>query len=359
MMRAIIRISKSLSLLVGVIGIVLALFFFAKSRKFKALTATIEASASVLEVPEPVPELTILYRGKEIEELYVLVLKIRNTGNLDITPKDFFGTFHFNTNASVVDAKIIETYPDNLGVALEVVGPEKVGFTKSLFKVGEWFKVKVTLLSAPQLDFSMNRIADLKRIVVVESAKPRTFPALLKYILQIIGGGLAALSIFIVAVNVILTVPASRTRAKEASLKSNMHTVQLAVEDFSTMAEGLYPATINATVAEVLRAQGHAAPPSATLSIVEVGAGDPATGVQIAESENSLLPSSFRNPLYGERSKPALGTWTERRVPQWSEETVGIVWYVPIGVKGKSAAGYMIYGVGAKQALSLVLTSGN
>jgi type IV pilus assembly protein PilA len=36
-----------------------------------------------------------------------------------------------------------------------------------------------------------------------------------------------------------------QARSKEASIKSNCHTVQLAVEDFSVMTEGLYPTDVD------------------------------------------------------------------------------------------------------------------
>ena len=167
-MRKFMRIVRNVSPFIAVVGIAVSVFLFVKSKKVKALTATVEASASVVEIREPVPELTILYKSEEIKELYVLVLEIKNTGNLDIRPEDFVGPLHFKTGARVVDAKITETHPEDFGIALEAVGPDKVVLTKCLFKAGEWLTVKTTLLSAPQLDFSANRITDLKQITLVE-----------------------------------------------------------------------------------------------------------------------------------------------------------------------------------------------
>lgn len=353
------RIVKSVWFLMMVLGVALPIFFYTTSRKFKALTATIEASASVVELREPIPELAILYKGKEIEQLHVLVLKITNTGKLDIEPEDFVGPLHFNTGANVVDAKIVEKHPNNLGVALEAVGPDKVAFTKSLFKVGEWFSVRVTLLSAPELDFSTNRIVDLRPIVVVESSDRRMLPIVFKVVSLIMLGALVVFSVLAVPLTVALNVLSMRKRAKEASLKSNMHTVQLAVEDFSTMAEGLYPATINATVAEVLQVQGYSPPASATQSIAGPNTGDPATGSQIGVSQDALVPSNFTNPMHRDPRKAALGTLTRSGGLYWSKERVGMVWYVPIGVKEKSAAAYEIYGVGTEEILALVLRSGS
>ncbi len=59
------------------------------------------------------------------------------------------------------------------------------------------------------------------------------------------------IALFIVLALVVIAIPnyiTSRDRAKIAEVKSNMHTIQLAAEDFSTMAEGCYPGGIKTTV---------------------------------------------------------------------------------------------------------------
>ncbi|TET82411.1 type II secretion system protein, partial [candidate division TA06 bacterium] len=90
-----------------------------------------------------------------------------------------------------------------------------------------------------------------------------------------------------------------RSRAKEASLKSNMHTLQLAAEDFSTMSEGAYPNTCATTVSEVLAALGYPAVSSAVKSIA--GA---ASGLAPQVANNPLLPLGFKNPFL-----PTVNSW--------------------------------------------------
>lgn len=79
-------------------------------------------------------------------------------------------------------------------------------------------------------------------------------------------------------------------RAKEGGVKSNMHTTQLACEDFSTQSEGLYPQTFAVTVfgtnANVVN--------NLTTVAGAVGATVP---VASTAANPVLLPGNMRNPV--------------------------------------------------------------
>ena len=82
-----------------------------------------------------------------------------------------------------------------------------------------------------------------------------------------------------------------RQRAREASNKSNMHTLQLACEDFSTQCEGNYPADIIDPVNAIL------GPPSTNVS--QVAEICPATNLNVATLNTTLLPgnNTYKNPF--------------------------------------------------------------
>lgn len=146
--------------------------------------------------------------------------------------------------------------------------------------------------------------------------------------------------------------PEGEARKKEAQLKSNMHTLQLFVEDFSTLADGFYPPDINTSVEKTTPyAKG-------TLrSLADAWPHDPAKGDQINSTGKGLLPGKghFKNPYnpYG----PAVAT-SLIDPPTWLDSMIGVVWYVPVDVMGSGARGYKIYGAGEKGLLDLVLKSG-
>ena len=135
-----------------------------------------------------------------------------------------------------------------------------------------------------------------------------------------------------------------RDRAKEASLRSNMHTLQLAAEDFSTMAEGAYPDDCATTVSEVLVRLGFSTVSSATKSIAGAASGTSPSGSDV------LLPIGFKNPFL-----PTDNSW-ESNAPG----TISGCSYwecLPCGA-AVAAEGYSIRGYGKNALLVLILTAG-
>ena len=133
-----------------------------------------------------------------------------------------------------------------------------------------------------------------------------------------------------------------RSRAKEASLKSNMHTLQLAAEDFSTMAEGAYPQDCVTTVSEVLIDLGYPAA-SALKSIAGVAAGPPM-------GDDPLLPAGFKNPFL-----PTDDGWQSVNPGDIS----GCTYYRSLPETGnESRQAYSIRGYGKDALLVLILSAG-
>lgn len=144
-------------------------------------------------------------------------------------------------------------------------------------------------------------------------------------------------------------------RAKEASVKNNMHTCQLASEDFSTITEGLYAGDFAMTVGAVRSAVYGGGDPLANdpRSIGGAAAGNPTP-------PDILLPSTMRNPIVG-----AFFTFQQpciwNHVPGVTEGIVGYEAYNTAGVVtllAGAAVSYRIDGSGVDDILPLVLSSG-
>lgn len=135
-----------------------------------------------------------------------------------------------------------------------------------------------------------------------------------------------------------------RGRAKEATLKANMHTLQLAAENFSSMAEGAYPDDCATTVSEVLAALMYPGVTSAVKSIAGAAAGLSPSGTDI------LLPPGFKNPFL-----PSFNSWESNPPGTIS----GCTYYesLPAGAT-VAAEEYSIRGFGKDALLVLVLTAG-
>ncbi len=109
---------------------------------------------------------------------------------------------------------------------------------------------------------------------------------------------------------------AMQNRAKEGSTKANMHTLQLAAEDYGVQNDGVYAATMDAT--------------------------------HIASS----LPSNFKNPFDGTTGSG--GAWEDRTTfAAPAAATPGIASYAD-----SATTQYNVKGWGKSAAISVTLTSG-
>lgn len=154
-------------------------------------------------------------------------------------------------------------------------------------------------------------------------------------------------------------------RAKESSVKANMHTTQLAAEDFSTQSEGIYANTFAVTVV--------ACNANVVGNVTTIAGG--ASGVAPAASTAAdpvLLPASMRNPVARANlcfSSVGLAIAVPPAPPgiavggpavQYSPGSIDYT--CADGANAAAVAGtgarYVIYGYGTKLALPMILTSG-
>jgi prepilin-type N-terminal cleavage/methylation domain-containing protein len=137
-------------------------------------------------------------------------------------------------------------------------------------------------------------------------------------------------------------------RAKEAALKSNMHTLQLVAEYFAVLTSGQYPDNLDTKISDIIP--------------VETG-GSIAEGVRVPPFPHGALigaGNSFVNPFNNnERALDNLSSGPPAVPPS------GIVYYTSYNAHGtpnngisNSADGYKICAYGKKAAISYVLNNG-
>ena len=141
-------------------------------------------------------------------------------------------------------------------------------------------------------------------------------------------------------------------RAKEASVKNNMHTVQLAIEDFATIAEGFYPINL---------VQSVAAATGLGLIATSVAGFDPLMAGNLVIGADVLVPVTIRNPIV-----PANAIIrTTHPAPVFANALAGMVNTDFQDLAQAAAAGspsncvsYIIAGYGTDTKLPLEMTSG-
>jgi len=146
---------------------------------------------------------------------------------------------------------------------------------------------------------------------------------------------------------------AMQQRAKESSVKNNMHTLQTSVEDLNTRGADAYPADLGTTVGQVnLSYNG----PDVNMCVAE-SYGPPPYGA------NSILPDNVKNPFYPNASSlndGAIGDTAQNAVGT----NAGLVAYIddlPDPNNADACQTYYIVGWGAKYdqgRLPLMLTAG-
>ncbi len=156
-----------------------------------------------------------------------------------------------------------------------------------------------------------------------------------------------------------------RDRAKEASTKNNMHTLQLAAEDFSTMCEGLYPVVPTTDVQTILNAMLGAGTSTNTKLIADAS---PGTRVTVSTTANALLPGNqtFGNPFLATgysldhiaHADPPVAPAHQAIAAGASGS--GTTYWHPCGQAGGfgDCTDYAIYGDGKDNLLDLTLRSG-
>ena len=148
-------------------------------------------------------------------------------------------------------------------------------------------------------------------------------------------------------------------RAKEASVKNNMHTCQLAAEDFSTLTEGFYAVDL---VTDVVTAN-----PQVLGNVKSLASEEPLVG-PLADPDNALLPSAIKNPVVitnntgqtEHTAAPHLGVaWDAAHAGSFSIDFIDIVGAAAvIGANGSTAIKYVVHGYGVDDKLGLILSSG-
>jgi prepilin-type N-terminal cleavage/methylation domain-containing protein len=127
-------------------------------------------------------------------------------------------------------------------------------------------------------------------------------------------------------------------RAKEGSLKANMHTAQLAAEDFNTQADGVYAIDLATTVED--------ANPLAVGNIKQLF---------VTGDANNLLPTNFKNPFTADVVTPIV----DGAPAATGEAGYTAAWSGAGAAPNASCAdNYTIQGFGKTAILPLALTSG-
>jgi prepilin-type N-terminal cleavage/methylation domain-containing protein len=151
-----------------------------------------------------------------------------------------------------------------------------------------------------------------------------------------------------------------RQRAREASVRLNMHTLHLAIEDFSVMVEGAFPSHPTTQVLDILNQMG-----VGSLNDSRIADNCPGTAATVNTGMGTaLLPGgqNYKNPFLthgfsldfhnDEVAPPA------HAIVMAGASGQGTVYYTAVNVNGFIAEGFKIFGDGYRSLIDKILYPG-
>ncbi len=112
-----------IAVILSITAIAITIIIFYSQRQYKELSyETISSSPLLTKSKEIEGNVQILFDDKPVNNVYLLILKLINSGNTPISSKDYETplTFNFGENTNILSADVTKTEPDGL----------KINFTK-------------------------------------------------------------------------------------------------------------------------------------------------------------------------------------------------------------------------------------
>jgi len=103
--------------IVAIIAVLVSLILFIFRTKRKGFSYYIESASAVVSVEEKVADqVEVSFGGNKVENVHLIVMTIRNSGNQSIQSEDFINpvNFGFGWDALILSSSIVETEPPSL-----------------------------------------------------------------------------------------------------------------------------------------------------------------------------------------------------------------------------------------------------
>lgn len=187
------------AVLLALTAILVSIFVYLKQRMRKSLSYEILSLNPLLSVENEIKsDLQILYKGKTVEQVHLIVLKFINTGNMPILSKDYEHpvSLSFGEEAKVLTTEITEKNPDSLRPSASI--EEKEIVLKPILlnpKDSVTLKMLVTKFSKVAVD---GRIAGVREIKETEKK------ALRYSVLIVCGFAMEIMSFFLIPYSIFI-----------------------------------------------------------------------------------------------------------------------------------------------------------
>lgn len=170
-MEKIITLLRNLTgLFIVVIIPLISIWIGWKQIQRKALSYEVISSSNILDIPSGFKDkLAIYYESKSIQQLYLIIIRITNTGNAPITISDYHKpiSIGFGNKAEVLSFEILKQTPSNLGAVIKNIQSSSAEYQvlvePMLLNVNDSFTIKTLITRFKYINFDV-RIAGVKSI---------------------------------------------------------------------------------------------------------------------------------------------------------------------------------------------------
>jgi hypothetical protein len=207
-------------------AIAISIILYMKSRSRKSLAYSIVSITRLLSVKTEIKkDLQMFYKGKPIEQVHLVLVKIVNNGNLPVTANDFERPFslQFKKNTQILNAEVANANPSSLQPSIKVE-EQKIIVDPILLNSSDSVTLKL-LVSKLTCDFDVDaRVVGVREIREIGGTSFRSwvfiglasFSGLFGYLIGSIGKDHFFLTLLITVISgVILTLVAFLTKQKK------------------------------------------------------------------------------------------------------------------------------------------------
>jgi len=156
-----------LSVVVAVVALLLTYLLFRMQQNQKKISYEVISSRAAISVGDEVKgRIQILLDGTPVNDVYLVILKICNTGNIPILSTEYDQpiTFNFGKGSKVLDVEIFDSMPSDIRVSVKI-DIEKIVLEPLLLNSKDSFKLKVMLTNFRDEINASARIVGVKQIL--------------------------------------------------------------------------------------------------------------------------------------------------------------------------------------------------
>jgi hypothetical protein len=157
----------------GVLGILATILIAIRQRRPKRIVYDITAHRRIItqtgyQVTKP---LVVSYGDRKLSDPYLVVVRIANTGKMEIRPEDWEEPLSLTVGSEIVDSGIVGTSSRDLKVEVTHVDSRQIRCSKILLNPGEWFDIQMLVDGPGNMSEASARIAGA-RLEPGKSPKP-------------------------------------------------------------------------------------------------------------------------------------------------------------------------------------------